>query len=66
MSIKKRDYLATGFGLLTSLIMALALIDFDTINFSKPNDIIKILVVLLPSIGGKLSIIKKNENEKTS
>jgi hypothetical protein len=58
MTKKRKDLAATGLGIMTSLVMALALIDFDTIDFSKPNDIIKILVILLPAIGGKVSTIK--------
>jgi len=58
MTKKKKDLAATAFGLITSLVMALALIDFNTIDLSKPNDIIKILVVCLPALGGKISTIK--------
>ena len=58
MTKKRKDLAATGLGIMTSLVMALALIDFDTIDFSKLNDIIKILVILLPAIGGKVSTIK--------
>lgn len=61
MSAKKRDYAATGFGILTSLVTALTLIDFDQFSFEKPNDVVKLLVVLLPAIGGHVSTIKKSE-----
>lgn len=61
MTKKRKDLAATGLGIMTSLVMALALIDFDTIDFSKPNDIIKILVILLPAIGGKVSTIKEKQ-----
>lgn len=60
MSIKKRDYAATGFGILTSLVTALALVDFNTIDISKPNDVIKILVLCLPAIGGHFSTLKQS------
>ena len=59
MSIKKRDYAATGFGSLTSLVTALALIDFNTIDLTKPNDVIKLLVLALPAIGGHFSTVKE-------
>jgi type III secretory pathway component EscS len=58
MTKRKKDFAATILGLITSLVMALTLIDFNTIDFSNPNDIIKLLVVLLPAIGGKVSTIK--------
>lgn len=63
MTKKRRDYAATGFGILTSLVMALALVDFDTIDFNKPNDIIKLLVLILPAIGGKMSVIKNSKEQ---
>lgn len=61
MTKKKKDLAATAFGVITSLVMALALIDFNTIDLTKPNDIIKLLVVCLPAIGGKVSTIKESE-----
>lgn len=61
MSGKRRDYAATVMGVLTSLVTALTLIDFNTINLKNPNDIVKLLVVCLPAIGGHVSQIKKKE-----
>lgn len=61
MSIKKRNYLATLFGVLTSLVMAVSLIDLNTINLKNPNDIVKILVLLLPAIGGHFSELKETK-----
>jgi uncharacterized protein involved in cysteine biosynthesis len=54
----KKDLAATTLGLITSLIMAVEFIDFDKIDFTNLNDIVKLLVVLLPAIGGKVSTIK--------
>lgn len=59
MSIKKRDRVATAYGILTSLVTALALVDFNAIDLTKPNDVIKILVLALPAIGGYLSTAKE-------
>lgn len=58
-----RDRLATGIGLITTLAQAMAFIDFNTIDITKPNDVIKIAVVLFPAIGGWMSTIKKTEDK---
>lgn len=62
MTKQKRDYAATGFGIATSLLMALALIDFNTINFRSVNDWIKILVVCIPAVQGKVTTMKKSDD----
>jgi len=68
MKKSARNQTATILGIATSLVMALVLIDFDTINWSSVNDWLKILVVALPALGGYGSEIKgktvKEENKK--
>ncbi len=61
MSGKRRDYAATALGIITSLVTALTLIDFNKIDIQNPNDIVKLLVVCLPALGGGISQIKKKE-----
>lgn len=62
MKINK-DVLATLGGLLTSLFTALAVIDFETFDFKKPSDLMKLMVVAMPAIGGYFSKLKsKDEN----
>lgn len=51
--------LATFLGLLTSIATAIAVIDFYTFDFKKPNDLMKLFVVVAPAIGGYVSQIKK-------
>lgn len=60
MTIRKRDNLATGFGVLTSLVMALTLVDFDAFNPHSVNEWVKLLVVCLPAIQGKFTTMKEN------
>lgn len=62
MTKLKRDYAATGIGVLTSLVMALTLIDFDTFNPKSVNEWVKLLVVCLPAIQGKITTMKKPGN----
>ena len=50
--------LATLFGLLTSVATAIAVIDFNTFDFKKVNDLMKLFVVAMPAIGGYVSQIK--------
>lgn len=57
-----RNNLATWAGLLTTIIQAAVLIDFDTINYRSVNDWMKILVVVAPAVGGYLSEIKTKQN----
>ena len=58
-----RSKLATLLGVLTTLTSALVLIDFDAFRITSVNDWIKLLVVLLPAIGGYVSEIKPIGNE---
>lgn len=51
--------LATIFGVLTSIATAIAVIDFETFDFKKVNDLMKLFVVVIPAIGGYMSQIKK-------
>jgi hypothetical protein len=50
--------LATILGLLTSIATAMAVIDFDTFDFNKKGDLMKLFVVVMPAIGGYVSQIK--------
>lgn len=59
MTKKKRDYAATGIGIVTSLVMALTLINFDTFDYTSVNQWVKLLVVCLPAIQGKITTMKK-------
>lgn len=52
--------IATVLGLLTSVATALVVIDFDTFDFKKTNDLFKLFVVVMPAIGGYVSKIKSN------
>lgn len=66
MSRKQRSNTATLLGILTSLVTALVLIDFDTINWHSINDWLKILVAALPALGGSVSEVTKVGSDKTS
>lgn len=55
--------IATVLGLLTSIATAMAVIDFDTFDFNKKGDLIKLFVVVMPAIGGYVSQIKNNQNK---
>ena len=63
MKKSHRQKLATVLGVATSLVSALVLIDFDTINWSSVNDWLKILVAALPAIGGYLSEVKGKDDQ---
>ena len=56
---KKNSIIATCLGLLTSVATAMAVIDFNTFDISKPNDIFKLFVIIMPAIGGYFSTLKK-------
>ena len=58
ISNKKRSQWATFIGLLTSVFTALMVIDFNEFNFSKKENWLKILVILLPVFGGYNSTLK--------
>ena len=51
---------ATLLGVATSVVMALAILDWDNLDFSLPSTYFKILVLALPAIGGTISTIKPN------
>ena len=61
MRQQQRSRTATLLGIVTSLVTALVLIDFDEINWTSVNDWLKILVVALPAIGGSVSEVKGNK-----
>ena len=63
MKKSHRQKLATVLGVATSLVSALVLIDFDTIDWSSVNDWLKILVAALPAIGGYLSEVKGKDEQ---
>lgn len=58
---KNKGALATILGVATTLTSALVLIDFDAFNLKSINEWLKLLVVLLPAIGGYLSEIKTKD-----
>lgn len=61
MKKRTRNRLATVLGFSTSLVTALEFIDFDTLDYSSFNTYVKLLVVLLPAIGGWVSEVKEKE-----
>lgn len=63
--IKKNihSYVATLLGLLTSTATAMVVIDFETFDFKKPNDLMKLFVITMPAIGGYISQIKKQDEK---
>lgn len=61
MTKQSRSKIATLLGAVTSLVSALVLIDFDTLNWTSVNDWLKLLVVALPALGGFVSEVKGKE-----
>lgn len=56
---KQKSRQASVFGILTSVVTALAVFpDIDSLDFSKPSTWLKLCVVVLPAIGGIKSQIK--------
>lgn len=51
--------LATIFGIATSICTALAVVDLDALDFSLPSTYFKLIILLLPAIGGYMSTITK-------
>lgn len=64
MTLRKtqRQSLATIMGIMTSLVLALEFIDFDTLDWSSVNTYVKLLAVCLPAVGGKLSEVSEKQN----
>lgn len=58
MKAFNRNFLATFFGLITSILTALAAIDFSNFDLLQPNNWLKLIVISLPAIGGYISEIK--------
>jgi hypothetical protein len=65
MKRKERSKTATLLGVATSLVTALVLIDFDTIDWYSVNDWLKILVAALPALGGSVSELSENKKPPT-
>lgn len=59
MKKKTRNNLATIFGFATSLVTAMALIDFDSLDWTSINSYVKLAVTLIPAAGGYVSEIKE-------
>ena len=55
--------MATLLGLLTSIATAMVVIDFETFDFKKLNDLMKLFVITMPAIGGYVSQIKKQDEK---
>jgi len=60
------SFAATILGLLTSAATAMVVIDFETFDFKKPNDLMKLFVITMPAIGGYLSQIKKQDGNSAN
>ncbi len=56
-----RNKSATLLGIVTSIVMALTLLDLDSMDFSKPNTWVKILALLMPTIGGAASSLNETK-----
>lgn len=63
MRKKMRQQTATVLGFFTSIVTALALIDFDAMDWSSINSWVKILVVVLPAVGGYLSEVSEKPSK---
>lgn len=55
---KSKSRVATGLGIAITIITALEVIDFNVFSLTNPNDIKKLLIVLLPAIHGILTTTK--------
>lgn len=53
---------ATALGLATSLFMSICFIDYSTFDFDKKSDLIKLILILIPAMGGALSTINTKES----
>lgn len=63
MSKKLKDRIATVLGFLSSIATALVVIDFDTFDIHKTNDVMKLFVVVMPVIGGYFTTLKVKTDE---
>ena len=52
---------ATLLGILTSVVMATAVLDWDTLDWHLPSTYFKVLVLALPALGGTVSTIKTKD-----
>jgi len=52
---------STILGVLTSIVMATAVLDWDALDYSLPSTYFKILTLALPAIGGTMSEIKEKQ-----
>ena len=52
---------ATLLGILTSVVMATAVLDWDTLDWNLPSTYFKVLVLALPALGGTVSTIKTKD-----
>jgi len=52
---------ATVLGIATSLFMSICFIDYSSFDFDKKSDLIKLILILVPAIGGALSTINTRE-----
>lgn len=55
---KQKNKQSTILGMLTTLVMALAVIDWDNLNWNLPSTYFTILVIALPTLNGYVSTIK--------
>lgn len=61
---EQKSSLATALGLISSIVTALAVIDFDNWNCRKPSDIMKVVIIVLPILCGHFTTIKDKDDEK--
>ena len=52
---------ATVLGILTSIATALTFIDIDALNWHLPSTYLKLIVIILPAIGGGASEISSKK-----
>lgn len=62
MKLKKhqRQRLASLLGVLTTLVTAVALVNFDTLVWTSVNTYVKLLILLLPAAGGIVSEVSES------
>ncbi len=59
MTKKNKSRLVTILGVLSSLATALAIINFNTFDWNKKNDLMNLFIVAMPVIGGYFTTIKE-------